>query len=542
VATSLFELKNLLSRIQDLQDRRKQIEELRDQYFQALGKNDAAAQRAVLQKADEAGVELFEDLPLSDVKEMAAVQDLAAQLRGDEAYLRPYESALRLFHETPPDELRNSLMEIKRILAELGPELGKAVEERQKAQNAVNDLTRLREQLAKEIAEQRSLLAEARVVDALAALRAMSPETYTTQAAQQIQQAETALADVAPGERRDALARDVQTAKTDARVWFNMLSSNPDLPERAGRIVARADQGLQIAADDLAWLDKLMRTDTPVSGVLTRVAAAARCDNTGRRSTDNSALAEAAATWWVTWHRWANAKWMEGNLPQNKVKDITAVFEQIKLFQSHDNLSQMDHELWLIWYRRVTQALTLARSLAFLQPSAMRERLVLKEGHPGPLGFKPALHVLNDWLVRTDDEVFCLFEHEWNKAYDWLMQLPSAPSPAEDGVGGRKRAIDKAARGREIVAWMIKTPQQPTPPNPAAPNALSGWRLSSGSDVIPTELSSQGQAPIQVGTSSPISGYPTAPQVGAYPAIGQHTSQVSAETRLPTDNSRTPAA
>lgn len=484
------DFKGLLDSVDQLEARRKRIEELRQTYIEALQKDDAAKQSTAIEEAAKEGVELFQHLPLSELREVEQVRKLAGKLAENKGVLADGKTLVAL-KDVNVDDLLKKLGELERVIQQLKTALSAAEPVKTAAETGRKQLADLSTALEMESVVLERLLAKAsawqahaRVRDALLRLNTSSFKDYALNAAQWLDDAVKALQLLpASSDEQQVLGSQVTKARTQhnflAGQW-NYLEVKPRLEQ----LEVALDAGQKLPVEDLTWLNSVVQgapdLPPPLTRLLARASQAAPAQAAG--------FGEISTAWWGQWQRIA------GHTGNNAFSDKRGLLDKLDKEiadpKSSADWTGADRDLWRVWRGRISQAQEMVESLKWYLSTPAPS---FEEQH-----YDSAWRTLGHWLEHAPDEVFCLFADEWLTAHkmmgDWdeaiiqrriarerrakqqalaeALRLRLGPGPESE----KERAGKKQKRGLALIRQMAAPPPAGPQMAPAAappPTSLS---------------------------------------------------------------------
>lgn len=463
------EFNQLMSSLGHLAERRKQIDELRQAYFAAVKVGDSAAQQQLFQEAERAGLELFEELPLAQIAELEAAQQLGERLGGVTPLRELARESAKLVTELQEldaesrhaYENRNLLMELRddlrKLYRQLNGSAGMSMQQpgeipsvaqiRNMVQQTLETVQQDRHELERQTTTLRAELAEAQALSALVALELMSPRDYDSLAERQIKIANSSLQAISDFSKKEGLIQKIQEAENDIHIWQDLKRSLPLLANELQAVEQRLHYGEALNSSDYELFDRInIYQHKRLPSVITRLAARKerlQPQRVAPSKSSSSLSEEVCATitkWWSGWYEIGNRP-IEA--PINKQQFLEELNRQILQLFAQEPVLHADpvmQEISITWKRRCHEALELVRFLLGV------ERYLAHYGLVQELEIEALIDRM-DFLDNTvAPEAYWLLAKEWEAFHARLYDQPSALSsasqlPAWQGDAHRKEAM-----------------------------------------------------------------------------------------------------
>ncbi len=504
------EFRGLLASMDQLEERRRRIEELRKTYFAALQDGDAKRQTDIISDAAREGVELFQYLPLNDVREVEQIEKLARKLSENKRVLEDGKTLVAL-KDTNVDDLLKKLGELEQVIYKLRDALSAADPVKASAEAKQKELAALGVALGSGSETLKGLSREAEgwnvyalVQDALLRLNTSSFKDYAQNAAQWLDDAVKALQLSSTSSDRQTLESQVNKARTQHDFLTERWNDNEVKP-KLEQLETDLDAGRTLSVEDVTWLNRLVQgardLPPPVVRLLARANQAASAKVGG--------FSDLSSAWWGQWQRIPQ---QQGPKAFSEKQQLLANLDKtLSESKQAGELTGGDRDLWRLWRVRAGQAKEMAESLRPFLPQLSATAAVAGQAGAQIARTAPAFRdeeydaawrVLGRWLEQAPDEVFCLLADEWLAAHKLLCawdeelitrrtarlrkakqeakvkEMRASLAPSQDRE--RQRAAEKRKRGLDLIKQMVEPisaglHSEGVPAQPAVyPNASTG--------------------------------------------------------------------
>ncbi len=447
---SQFQFSELLRKFEGLTERKSLIERLRETYFDALRTGDEDSARSAIQDAKAHNVELFEDMPLGQVEELAAIQLLAKQLKDSGL---PDPAALASLKGEDPIALQEKLGLLTSVVTRL-QELG-----------GPEELAKLDDATAK---AKRWLRLDRAVAD-LILLRMMAIREYDREAGAILTQLQADM-DVA-----NELKAEIGVARSEYVSWQNLRAGIADLVTRLEAIEQKVNDRSFVTDQDRQWLASLAVQARPTPpGVLVRLLQPLQSRDpitikvSSELSQEQRDFCRQLSIWWEKWKQTSETR----SLDQVK-RDLEGLEQTVFNTLSKPSAYAFPgaQEALLGWQTRLGQAQRLAADLDELERG-----LYLSSDSESN---RAVLRYMNRLVDIVPDEVYVLFHDKWKRVFEGYVNA------AKNGQGNSsekekaaltetldefhreqtKRFGVKSRRGTDILDWFSKPSKLPSSPN-----------------------------------------------------------------------------
>lgn len=416
------EFMGLLDSMGQLQERRKLIEGLRKTYIEALEAGDTTKQAQALNDAVKEGVELFQHLPLSELREVKQIEKLASKLAENKSVLEDGKTLIAL-KDTNVDDMLKTLEKLRGVIGDLQNAISFAGRLSDEAETRKPQLSSLCGSLEDEnrklsdlVKEARGGLVHSRVQDALLRLDSASLKDYAQNAPKWLGAADDALQQLpTSSDERRALDSQIARARNQYEALMK-LRSDPEVERKLDQIEFGLATHQTPSAEDVGWLNGLIQGIPDLPAPMVRLLAPAN----QAESAGSSRFGELSAAWWGEWQRIAEMK--GPNAFAEKRRMLTDFSQRIEDPRQTVELAGADRDLWYLWRTRVGQAQEMVASLRPFMPSPAPNA-------PGFWLFQNEQEYVDGWwrigrwLERATDEVFALLAEEWLAAYRSMCGL-----------------------------------------------------------------------------------------------------------------------
>lgn len=464
--------RTLFSSQEALRQRQKRIQELRDAYFRALETENLDERLRILEEAQEEQIELFSDIPLSDIREMEAFAKLAREIEKHKALLFGVGSglaaggvaaaagALQFLKELDLQEMQKKLDDLKNISQEASSLQSQIQTQEQQIHQALAAL----EQRKKE-------LIQMEIVDKLLLLRTMSTTDYDARARQIVLELERTKSQHA-GLIEKELSDQIAEARTKWEMWSSM-------PWETKELLRRFDEALQKGediSDEDAKMFAQVKGDHPVILRMRAQWAQSQGLVLGENE-DQKRQDELVRSWWTEWRNMkegmASRSSPHQRLPHSRrgmqqagrgrfdflemEKKLNRLLEEIRR-EGEQMLAQRQNvtfqQVFIDWQRRVAQAQEMARTgqrirqaLDDMRRPSSRATGTLPHTPSGSSGMRYAqtssyysqrsqqpqrvfhgeqakklLDTLDNWRKKAEPEVYWLFHEAWITLMEDVMR------------------------------------------------------------------------------------------------------------------------
>lgn len=475
------DFKDLLGSVGQLEERRQKIEDLRNEYFRALEGDDVSGQKRAIAEAERQGVELLQNLPLSDLKEFSQLRDMREKVAEIRSLLQNVN--LDELKRTDVSELQRKSEELKRAIEDLKrlteqiPDLADLASRRMvDARNLQSTMSQAQGELQRQQATLRNNLTVSRILGLRQRIDSLTLAQFEQQAVDlslQVQNERTGLEqerDLAV-EQRQELDRHLLEISCQLQ-WLRDKKRdhvNYDLD-----LVREVEQQIRdhrsVEENDLTRLQKLWaEPDLPVCVI--RILSQAREDQV----TNARTLDQESGQWWRDFVGIAE--------PQASLASKKQRLETLRQKIDASSVAQLrgnDIEIWLAWRKRVQKAQDLMAYLApmfndgyggslyrgsdnaWMQPGMAptnpgpgMNRLstpaaaVVRPDLPGPTDPVFDAFWRRFWQLLEDsaDEIVFLCANEWNQVLEvWWTKLSPERQPLLQSF--KDRATEKIKRGQ----------------------------------------------------------------------------------------------
>lgn len=447
---SQFQFSELLRKLEGLTERKSLIEQLRDKYFAALRTGDTDAAQSAIQEAKANNVEIFEDMPLGQLEELAAIQLLASQLKDsglpDPAALARLKGEDRIALQDNLNLLNSAVDRLRELDARGGD-------------------ARLDDATAK---AKRWLRLDRAVAD-LILLRMMAIREYDREAGAILTQLETDM-DVA-GE----LKAEIEAARREHASWQNIRNKNGDNVTKLETIEQKVRSRISLTEQDLQWLANLAVDALPTPpGVLVRLLQPLRSGDAitirviPELPQEQRDFCLQMSRWWEQWRQTSETRSLD-QVRRSLDDLVQPIFN--KLSNPHAHAFPGAQEALLGWQTRLGQAQRLAVDLEelergmFFSSDSESNRAVVRH--------------MKTLIDTVPDEVYALFHNKWKQVFEGYVD--SAKSGQGNSSEKEKAAVstvldemclehtkyldEKRRRGMEILDLLSKQPTRLSSPN-----------------------------------------------------------------------------
>lgn len=454
------DFKDLLGSVGQLEERRQKIEDLRNEYFRALEGDDVSGQKRAIAEAERQGVELLQNLPLSDLKEFSQLRDMREKVAEIRSLLQNVN--LDELKRTDVSELQRKSEELKRAIEDLKrlteqiPDLADQASRRMvDARNLQSTMSQAQEELQRQQATLRNNLTVSRILGLRQRIDSLTLAQFEQQAVDlslQVQNERTGLEqerDLAVEQHQELdrhlseISGQLQWLRDKKKGYFN----DDDLG-----LVRKVEQQIRdhrsVEENDLTRLQELW-SEPNLPACVIRILSQAREDQV----TSARTLDQESRQWWRDFVGIAE--------PQASLASKKQRLETLRQKIDASSVAQIrgnDIEIWLAWRKRVQKAQDLMAYLApmfndgyggslyrgsdnaWMQPGMAptnpgpgMNRLstpaaaVVRPDLPGPTDpvFDTFWRRLWDLLEDSPDEVLYLCVDEWKQVFDHLLtKLP----------------------------------------------------------------------------------------------------------------------
>lgn len=478
------EFKDMLGSVGQLEERRQQIENLRNEYFDALKRDDASGQKKAIAEAERKGIELLQNLPLSDLKEFSHLSNVRDKLAEIQSLMQDVN--LDELKRTDVSELQRKLQELRLEIDNLSRAVAEASRLAAQARDQTNEfvgltrnMSQAQDELRRQQASSHSNSTMSRILELRQRIDSLTFTQLDQQAfnlSQQVQNERNRLDqdhDLA-GEQRQELNQYLSEISSQLQ-WLRDKKQgyfNNDLD-----LVRKVEQQIRdhrpIEENDLTRLQELW-SEPNLPACVIRLLSRARGDQT----TSAKTLDQESRRWWRDFIGIAEP---QASLAKKK-QSLEALQQKIDTFGAVQ-LGGNDIEVWLAWRKRVQKAQDLITYLTpvfkdeyggspygdihYVPTQAGMAPTNLGPGmnRPSPVAavVRPDLPDLADpthdafwrrlWDLLEDspDEAVFLCAEEWHHVLNvWWAKLP--PGYQQLLQFFRERAADRINRCRDVFS------------------------------------------------------------------------------------------
>lgn len=474
------DFKDMLGSVGQLEERRQQIEKLRNEYFDALKRDDASGQKKVIAEAERQGIELLQNLPLSDLKEFSHLNNVRDKLTEIQSLLQDVN--LDELKRTDVSELQRKSQELRleignlsRAVAEASPLAAQARGQTNEFQELTRKMSQAQNELRRQQAGFHSNSTMSRILDLRQHIDSLTFAQFEQQSSILSQQVQNELNRL---DQDHGLAveqrQEMNQHLSEALGQFQWLDKKKQgYPNNDLGLVRRVEQQIRdhrsIEENDLTRLQELWsESNLPVCVI--RLLSRAR----GDQVTSARTLDQESRRWWRDFVGIAEP---QASLATKKQR-LETLQQKIDAFGAVQ-LGGNDIEVWLAWRKRVQKAQDL---ITYLTPVFKDEyggspygdiHYVPTQAGIAPTNLGPGMNRsspvaavvrpdlpdlanpthgvfwrrLWDLLEDSPDEAVFLCAEEWQHVlYVWCDKLPQEYRQLQQSF--KKRAADRINRCR----------------------------------------------------------------------------------------------